>query len=488
MSVLIMGAGIGGLTAAHILAQRGFKVTVIERNDTIGGLARSSYSKLGLPTEYCWRIYGPKYVHLKRILREIPSLSYPGRSVLNHLMEIDQHVASDRGSTFTFDNDLSTLRRLRRHFPDIPIHDLWALTRSVIEGFLSNADTLSSVTWRDFLGPLRSPYLEKWAVYSVAPFLGEDLDRVSAAAIFQEIKGLLLTASSSSNLSVMDGPTSDVWFDAWHRFLVDSLHVDILTGENITKIEIDDHSKRINGVWTASRYFQADHYVCGLDVTSAAKLLSVPMPNLLPLSQLGFQQMVGVQLFLSHKFTFGYKVPSANVCHKAAIYLPESQWQLVIELQGYVWNYHSQHPIKDIWSIGLDDPNTPGLLVRKPFPQCSRLELRLEVWHQILNCSQLGHVMISDDGRTRLKDAQVLDFELWYTYKYHNGLMTTYEPKFSDNALTYQLEPRIHDKSILSNLYFATAYTKSKRGGLVYNMEKASICGFEAAREILSSN
>ena len=73
--------------------------------------------------------------------------------------------------------------------------------------------------------------------------------------------------------------------------------------------------------------------------------------------------------------------------------------------------------------------------------------------------------MISDDGCTWLKDAQVLDFELWYTYKYHNGLMTTYEPKFSDNALTYQLEPRIHDKSILSNLYFATAYTKSKRGG-----------------------
>ena len=40
-SVLIIGGGIAGLTAAHELKDRGFQVTVYEREETFGGKARS---------------------------------------------------------------------------------------------------------------------------------------------------------------------------------------------------------------------------------------------------------------------------------------------------------------------------------------------------------------------------------------------------------------------------------------------------------------
>ena len=39
-TVGIIGAGIGGLGLACLLAKKGYKVSVFEKNDTIGGRAR----------------------------------------------------------------------------------------------------------------------------------------------------------------------------------------------------------------------------------------------------------------------------------------------------------------------------------------------------------------------------------------------------------------------------------------------------------------
>lgn len=43
MKVIIIGAGIGGLTVAHELSKYGYDITIYERNDIVGGLARSKY-------------------------------------------------------------------------------------------------------------------------------------------------------------------------------------------------------------------------------------------------------------------------------------------------------------------------------------------------------------------------------------------------------------------------------------------------------------
>ena len=41
--VIIVGAGVSGLTAGYLLARKGFKIVVIEKEDRVGGLARSFY-------------------------------------------------------------------------------------------------------------------------------------------------------------------------------------------------------------------------------------------------------------------------------------------------------------------------------------------------------------------------------------------------------------------------------------------------------------
>ena len=72
MNVNIYGAGISGLTTAHELVEKGFKVTVYDKNDIVGGMARSVRDKNNVPTEHSWRGYGPFYYNSFNILNRIP--------------------------------------------------------------------------------------------------------------------------------------------------------------------------------------------------------------------------------------------------------------------------------------------------------------------------------------------------------------------------------------------------------------------------------
>ncbi|MGB0291353.1 MAG: phytoene desaturase family protein [Luteolibacter sp.] len=63
--ILVVGAGPGGLSAAMTLANRGFKVTVVEKSDRVGG--RNAELKLG---DYSFDV-GPTFLHQKFCLDEV---------------------------------------------------------------------------------------------------------------------------------------------------------------------------------------------------------------------------------------------------------------------------------------------------------------------------------------------------------------------------------------------------------------------------------
>ncbi len=63
--IVVIGAGPGGLASAMILAHRGFQVTVVEKEDVVGG--RSRELKLG---EYSFDT-GPTFLHQKFVLDEV---------------------------------------------------------------------------------------------------------------------------------------------------------------------------------------------------------------------------------------------------------------------------------------------------------------------------------------------------------------------------------------------------------------------------------
>jgi len=70
--VVVIGAGVGGLTAAHELIERDFDVHVYERRDYFGGKAASTRDENMFPREHGFRFFPSWYRHVPDTMARIP--------------------------------------------------------------------------------------------------------------------------------------------------------------------------------------------------------------------------------------------------------------------------------------------------------------------------------------------------------------------------------------------------------------------------------
>src|SRR5215204_4719950 len=100
-SVAVLGGGVGGLSAAHELAERGFAVTVLEGRGTFGGKARSlpvpgsgTAGRADLPGEHGFRFFPGFYWHLPDTMARIPLGS---GTVADHLVPATRILLAQAG-------------------------------------------------------------------------------------------------------------------------------------------------------------------------------------------------------------------------------------------------------------------------------------------------------------------------------------------------------------------------------------------------------
>ncbi len=490
--VIVCGAGIGGLTVAHELSQRGFDVTVYERNDMTGGLARSAYYKdeagQTYPVEYSWRIYGSGYRNLLRLLKDIPLSTSSGKSVFDNLVQISTYIFPRFDKTEVVVAKGKNIGELTSGFPKGDRLKILDKTLYCLSMSRQRMDSLDSLKWKDFCDDL-SPEAKKYLIQLWAPVLGLDMSYMSFPVIGRMIKIILgAFVGGDSRLYLMNKPTNDAWFDEWVKYLTSQQGVKIFTNHEIQDLVVK--SGQISKVVLKDKLQNkiiedsADYIVCGLSVESIAgltaknsQLSAAPtLAKTIPLAKTARQLQLSVQIFLDTKLIY----PSQDL---PVLYLPDSPWALIIEPEDYVWpsTYSTNPKVKTVLSVGICVPDVVGIAVKKPFKASTKAEMEQEVWAEIVRSYSKSNIK-TESGET-IDKANIELFYMWDSFKFDEITqeIDVWEPKFSNNANALQYQPDIQTE--ISNLYFATAYTKTDR--FIYSMEAAAEAGGLCANAIL---
>jgi 15-cis-phytoene desaturase len=249
--VVIIGGGVGGLTAAHELIERDFDVIVYERRSILGGKATSvrdrssapvagvdpSSDSPGRPGEHGFRFFPGWYKHLPDTMRRIPirghRLHTREHSVLDHLVPTDSNLlaryshdpvpivlhsprsANQAQALFSFVRQLSSM--------GLPLADIVFFLKRLAT-FLRTPEgererRYESMSWWAFLeADERSEAFRTLTIATTRTLLAAKAEEASAYTIALMAVRTLFDAPLKSDC-VLDGPTNEVWIDPWVLYL-----------------------------------------------------------------------------------------------------------------------------------------------------------------------------------------------------------------------------------------------------------------------------
>jgi 15-cis-phytoene desaturase len=321
--VAILGGGVGGLSAAQELAERGFEVSVYERRPDFGGKARSipvpnsaTPGRKPLPGEHGFRFFPSFYKHLPDTMKRIP---FAGKSVFDNLVFSTRVEIARTGKLAfleptrfpqTLDDWVTVFKSL---FSNLGIPDdevLFFIDRLLVLLTTCQERRLAeyeNIAWWDFIDARNKSV-------SYQRYLGEGVTR-SLVAMKAEISStrtvgyidlqlmLGLMCSPGGFDRVLDGPTSDAWINPWMAHL-QALGVKLQGNSVVRSIELD--GPRVSKVLIDQdgivSPITADFYVSALPVEIMTGLVSNDLkkaaPSLANLEKLQTRWMNGIQFYL----------------------------------------------------------------------------------------------------------------------------------------------------------------------------------------------
>lgn len=498
-SVIVLGGGIAGMSAAHELMERGFRVSVYEWRTIPGGKARSmpvpnsgTNGRPDLPGEHGFRFFPKFYKHVTDTMKRIPyqrpnstksstvfdnliegtnlGLAFFNRPMLPFLTEFPQTIRGWRTLLKSlFDNKLG----LSEKDVDRYVNCLWQVLTSCDERRLLD---YQRVAWWDFL------QAEKQSAEFRHIFTG--LTRILVAARAKEANActvgtvaatvmldMVLPGGSADRL--LNGPTNDVWINPWLTYLRQG-GVDYRLRAKVEHIHCKNG--RIQGVTIQeegrSHIVTADYYIAALPVEVMAELITEdliegdPLLGGLPELAKNVEWMNGVQFYLKKD------VP---IIHGHVIYM-DSPWALTSVSQAQFWPHFKMSDfgngdVAGIISIDVSDWKTPGIVFGKPAMHCTSEQIKIEVWEQLKRSLNQGETILNDDMIVHW----YLDEDIQFPNPHE---VINMEPLLVNHVHTWNLRPNAY--TAIPNLFLASDYVRTNTD--LATMEGAN----EAARRAVN--
>ncbi|MDE3175034.1 MAG: polyprenyl synthetase family protein [Pseudomonadota bacterium] len=492
--VIVLGSGVGGMTAAHELIERGFEVVVLEKRDIVGGKARSfpveddgagtSGRELvdkgvasitdKIPGEHGFRFFPGFYKHVIDTMRRTPS--FDGRTAADHLVPTTRVGIAQYGRPMfevpamfpRTTRDAGTLLRdvLLLFGPTLDITPeefaffgarFWQLLTSCAERRLAEYELID---WWDYIGAAeRSPAYQKFlAIGFTRSLVAAKADKASARTVgdmFVQMMMTILNPIAGTTDRVLDGPTNLVWIDPWRSYL-EERGVQFVMQAKVEQIVSEQG--RITGV--AARHdgvrkiWRGDYYVCGLPIERIAPLIDARLAAADPgLGHLGalarnVEWMNGVQFYLTRDLP---------ICHGHVIHI-DTAWALTSISQVQFWRALSpdqfdDREVKGVLSVDVSNWESPGANGR-PAMQCSREEVVRETWAQLKRSLNSEKEILRDEDL----HSWFLDPDIKPDRK-RPGFLRNREPLLVNLVDTWALRPEASTGA--PNLFLASDYVRT---------------------------
>ncbi|MFZ6641926.1 FAD-dependent oxidoreductase [Undibacterium sp. TC4M20W] len=492
--VLIAGAGIAGLTAAHELAERGYLVTVVEALAAPGGKSRSipvegsaATGQQELPGEHGFRFFPGFYRHIPDTMARIPCVLADGSygSVADNLAHTSRTLALSKKGRWEVPNQLrsssrdaaSLLSFLYDLFVgsgvDVPREDMLHYVRCVFTMLTSSDERRfgefeNISAWDYFQAPSRSEAYQKYVINAVTRTLvacrAADMSARSNVVVGIQ---LLSDIYRSCADRVLNGPTSEVWIAPWVTHM-QHLGVEFIQGVSVENVLWEGESVSALQLSDGTE-LAADQFILALPLEALQAISNEDMlaraPSLARLDELKTEWMNGILFYLGQDIELN---------HGHTIFL-DAPWALTSLCQQRFWprglKQYGDGTVRGILSVCISDFDAPGDYIRKPAKDCTPAEIQEEVWQQIL-----AHLAPAD--RAELEAAGVIACSIDPSLRWTEHGMENDAPLFVNTAGSWAARPEV-DIGI-SNLFVAGDFVRTTTD--VATMESAN----ESARLVVN--
>ena len=498
--VVVLGGGVGGLSAAHELSERGFEVEVYEAKAVPGGKARSLTAKgtgtggrPDLPGEHGFRFFPGFYKHLPDTMKRIPYRANR-RGVFDNLIEGSQFEVARVGASapvyparfpHSWDELVRSIRELLSQSLGVPDGEfLYFIDRLlvVLTSCQERRDTeYEKISWWDFIGAgqrsvLYQRYLALGLTRSLVAMRADISSTRTIGAILPQLFFSMGTPGTTLD-RVLNGPTNEVWIEPWVAHLraqgvkytlgatVLSLECD---GKTITSATVDFGDGKPTKV-------TADFYVAALPVERMTPLVTPALaaadPGLALLANLPTEWMNGIQLYLKS---------DVSLVNGHTIYT-DSPWALTSVSQAQFWDRpidgYGDGAATGILSVDVSDWNAPGIVYGKPGKELGTTQ---EIVDEVL-----AQLRVALPPEADLSDANILSWFLDPDIVVPNAgnAVTNLEPLLINTCDSLKNRPDAQTK--IPNLLLAADYVRTFTD--IATMEAANEAARRATNAILAA-